>query len=225
MRLDRAGLLALALAALCAAQGAMPAGNDWAALDADTRKLLAPWQENWSALPAAERGRLVANATRWQQMDAAARKDLLKRLAAWQALPPQERARIRARYAAWKALPHDEQVRVHAAAQQFLALPAPRQGALRATFATQDAGSQEAWLQGPADGAWIGKARLAFPFVPDQERDATMRMLRDLAPDAREQLFVLAARLSGDQREKLRKDLLLQPPRERPDLIREKLSK
>jgi hypothetical protein len=216
------GLLALALCAAPMAARAM--ANDWASLDSDTHKLLAPWQEGWITLSNPERERLLANAQRWLAMDAAQRKQMLQRASEWQALPVSERARLRARYAAWKALSIDDQLRVRAAASQFGGLTAPRQGALRANFMTQDGGQQDAWLHGPASGSWIGKAQAAFGFVPGHERDATLRMLQDLPADARDQLFALAARLPGDQRERLRRDLLLQYPRQRADMIRERAS-
>jgi hypothetical protein len=225
MRLDRRFLMAVLLGALCAiGPTAMAADEGWDGIDAGTRGLLSAWKDGWITISSVERERLLANARRWQAMDPAARKDLLKRSAQWQALPAAERARQRERYAAWKALGVDEQARLRAAAARFVALPVPQQGALRASFGTLAAGQQEGWLYGTATGAWIGKANDAFAYVPDHEREATLRMLQDLAPDARDQLFVLAARLPADAREHLRRDLLLLPPRQRPDLIRQRLA-
>ncbi|HTA65295.1 MAG TPA: DUF3106 domain-containing protein [Xanthomonadaceae bacterium] len=223
MRLDRAILL-LTCALCLALPAALAAPAGWGTLDAGTQALLAPWQDDWDRLPTDQRERLLANARRWQAMDADARAALLKRDAQWQAMPPAERARLRARYAAWQALPADEQVRVRAAASRFASLPASQQGAVRTNFAAQDTGRQLAWLLGPSIGEWIDQADAWFAFVPDNERAATLRMLQDLPPDARTQLFALARRLPPDRREQLRRDLLLTAPAQRAALIDQRLA-
>jgi uncharacterized protein DUF3106 len=223
MRLDRAVLsLACALCLAMPAAQATPAG--WGTLDAGTQALLAPWRDDWDQLPADARERLQTNARRWQAMDANARAALLKRDAQWQMLPPTERARLRARYAAWQKLPADEQARVRAAASRLASLPAPQLGAVRANFAAQETNQRLAWLLGPSIGEWIDQASTGFAFVPDHEREATLRMLQDLPADARTQLFALARRLPPDRREQLRKDLLLTSPAQRAALVSQRLA-
>ena len=213
---------------LCALLFALPArcadNSEWSTLDSNTQELLAPWRDGWAALEGADRGRLLANAKRWQAMDPIARAAFLRRNSDWQALPPAERARRRARYAAWQAMRPDEQERVRAAASQFAALPAPQQALLRARFAAMDANQQSAWLLGPSTGSWIEQARALFPYVPEGERDATLRMLQSLPAVARGQLFSLARRLPGDRREQLRKQMLETDPAKRETLLRERMS-
>lgn len=210
--------LLLALPAPCAEN------SEWSTLDSNSQELLAPWRDGWTTLEAADRGRLLANAKHWQAMDATARAAFLRRSFDWQALAPAERARRRARYAAWRALPPDEQAHVRASAAQFAALPAAQQAQLRARFATMDADQQRAWLLGPSTGSWIEQARALFPFVPEGERDATLRMLQALPTEARAQLFALARRLPGDQRDRLRKQLLGSDPAQRQALLQQKMS-
>jgi hypothetical protein len=142
----------------------------------------------------------------------------------WSTLAPAERARRRARYVAWRALPPDEQARVRIAAGQFAALPATQQALLRSRFTAMDADQQRAWLLGPSTGGWIEQARTLFPYVPDGERDATLRMLQALPTEARAQLFALAQRLPGDQREQLRKRMLETDPAQREALLRQRMS-
>jgi hypothetical protein len=203
----------------CASQDA-----DWSVLDPDTSALLVPWRDGWDTLDAVDRARLLSNARRWQTLDATARAEFLRRSAIWQALPPTERARRRARYAAWRALPSDEQTRVRAAVTQFAALPVAQQAAWRAQFAAQDADHQRAWLLGPSTGGWIDQARTLFAYVPEGDREATVRMLQALSADVREQLFTLARRLPDDQREQLRRQLLGVDPAQRAVILRQRLS-
>ncbi len=221
-----ATVLALAWLAGCQqhpVQSSMPSA-DWLALDAGTRAVLAPWGDDWANLDAEGRGRLIAHARRWQAMDAASRSALLQRSAAWQALPPDQRANQRARYAAWIALTPPEQARVRAAAAQFAALPVTQQAEMRQRFSSQDADEQRAWLLGPGYGAWIGQAHALFDFVPAGERDATLRMLKSLSPDARNELLTLARRLPENGRDQLRRDLLAAEPARREVLLRQRLA-
>ena len=197
---------------------------DWSALGTGTRDLLAPWQDAWKTLDAGSRARLLANANRWQKMGASARDAFQRRSTDWQALPPAERARRRSRYVAWVVLAPAEQARVRAAALQFSALPIAQQTAVRVRFAAQDADQQRAWLLGPGDGGWIGQARTLFAYVPDRERNATLRMLEALSTDARVQLFALARRLPDEQREQLRRQLLIAEPAQREALLRQRMA-
>lgn len=224
MRLERTAIAALSLLLALAPAPTLAASADWDGLDGGTRSLLAPWHDVWSTLPATDRQRLLANAARWQAMDKAQREALQQRQAQWDALPPSERARLRARYADWQQLPPDQQARVRDAAARFAALPTPQQGALRAKFAAQPVEWQLAWLLGPSVGSWLDRASDWFAFVPEGEREATLRMLQALPEDARTQLFELGRRLPALQRERLRKDLLLTPPGQRAALIAQRLA-
>ena len=209
--------------ALCFALLPARAQNaDGAALDAGTRELLAPFADSWTKLDAGTRAKLIANAKRWQAMDETARAAFVRRNAQWLALPPTERARLRARYTAWSILPTDEQAKVRAAAGRFAALPAAQQTALRANFAALDSDRQRAWLLGPSTGGWIEQAQQLFAYVPADERDATLEMLRALSGDQRAQLFALARPLPEPRREQLRQQLLHADPAQRAAMLRAK---
>jgi len=218
----RIWLLACALLLALPAPGAENA--EWSTLDSNTQDLLAPWRDNWATLEAADRDRLLKNAKHWQAMDATARATFLRRSSDWQALLPAERARRRARYAAWRALPPAEQARIQAAEAKFAALPAPQQALLRARFAAMDVDQQRGWLLGPSTGSWIEQARALFPYVPESERDATLRMLQSLPAETRAQLFALARRLPDDRREQLRKQMLEADPAQRDALLRQRMA-
>ncbi len=224
MRRDASLILALAMMLAIPGSLAQATTSDWNAIEPAARTLLAPWQDQWSALPEPDRRQLLAHARQWQGMNQAARDALSRRQAQWLAQPPAERARQRARYAAWQDLSSGEQDQVRQAAARFAALPAAQQAALRARFGAQPREWQQAWLRGPSIGAWLDQAGMWFAYVPSQEREATLRMLQDLAPDARTQLFELSRRLSAPQREALRKNLLLTAPSARASLIASKLA-
>ena len=213
-------LILLAILLACLALSRVHAQNaDWSALDADTRALLAPFADNWPRLDAGSRSQLLAHAKRWQAMDADARAALARRNAQWLALPPTERSRLRARYAAWQTLPTDEQDQVRAAAAKFSALPAAQQAALRAQFSALDPDRQRAWMLGPSTGAWIAQAQTLFAYVPADQRDATLDMLRALSADERARLFALARMLPDARREQLRQQLVRATPAQRTALL------
>ena len=198
----------------------MPADRaDWSAVAPGLRVLLASWRRDWNALDPDIRRQLLANAGHWQALDANGRNAFLQRSAAWQRLPPLVRAQRRARYEAWHALPADAQSQVHAAAIRFAALSPEQQEALRAQFAGLDADAQHAWLLGPSTGSWIGQARTLFAYVPDDQRDASLRMLETLSPPARAVLFERAGKLPDAQREQLRRQLLDTDPAQRAAVL------
>ena len=210
-------VLMLCLSLACSTTQAQDAG--WSALDADTRVLLASFKDGWGRLDPGSRAQLLANARQWLAMGEAARAELIRRNARWLALPPAERARQRARYIAWRTLPTDEQAKVRAAAAKFAALPAAQQATLRAKFAVLDPDRQRAWLLGPSTGGWIAQARELFAYVPANERDATLEMLRALSADQRAQLFALARPLPEPRREQLRQQLLRADPVQRAAML------
>lgn len=199
-------------------------GVSWGTIEPATQSLLASLRDGWSNLSAGDRQNLLANARHWQALSKTEQQALLIRQEHWLALPPSERARQRARYAAWQKLSPDEQAQVRAAATRWAALPGPQQGALRARFSAQASEWQAAWLLGPAVGVWLDQAGTWFAYVPDGERNATLRMLEDLPADARGQLFTLSRRLGAAQREQLRKDLVAAAPARRAALIAQRMA-
>ncbi|MFC4726600.1 DUF3106 domain-containing protein [Coralloluteibacterium thermophilus] len=209
------GLLALALLP-AVGLAAVP----WTALDPALREVLAPWRSSWNALPEPARAQLADNARRWAAMTPAERAAYRTRAEAFAELPPGERAQLRGRYADWEALEPAERQRLLDTERAYLALPEARREALQAAFEALDPDARTAWRLGPEVGQWFSGLRPLFAFVPVEERDATLEMLRALPPETRETFSGLARRLSASQREALRRDLLAAEPDARAALVR-----
>ena len=218
----RTALLALLL--LWLPLSSMADSQAWSELDAATRTLLAPWHDGWDAISVENRQRLLANARRWQAMSGSERVAFLQRSAAWDALPQPQRMQRREHYSAWRALSSTEQARVRAAGVRFAALPIPEQQRQRALFATLDAASQHAWLLGPSSGGWIASVLPLFAYLPDAERAPTLSMLQSLPLEAHAPLLQLAQRLPEQQRETLRRNLLVTPAAARLQLLQQRLA-
>lgn len=221
--------LTLVLAALLAcgaglapaqASAPPPQALAWDALDPTDRIALQPWAQDWDRLPDALRIRLQHNAARWRALTPKQQAALQERLVAWDSITPQQRVRLRARYDALQDMPPDERDDVHRAFERFKALPRARQASLRKRFAALPAEQRSAFLLDAGNRDTIDVARRYFAFVPPDERDATLAMLRGLDAPTRQALRQLAGRLGAEQREVLRRDLLAATPDARAALIR-----
>ena len=184
------------------------------------RSLLAPLAGAWPGLAPETRERLQANAAHWASLDTAQREALTATMRAWDALPAAQRAPRRGPFAAWQSLSQGERRRVRGVADRLAAL-LPEQGqALRDGFETLPADQRQDWWLGPEIGAGFAQLRPLFAFVPENERTALLLLLRELSPEARADLSLLARRLPANQRESLRRDLVAAPAAERAALIR-----
>ncbi len=197
MRPDRvlAGLLACLLAGLALAQS-----------------LPEPLREAAASLPAEQRSRLYRRAATLADMDAAERQAFERRLAQWQALPEVERRERRERWQAWAALPASERARLQAAAAAFAALPVQEQLELRARYAQLDESLRRGWLLGPALGADWERLQPLLMQVPADQRTPLLIALRAMTAQQRADLGVLAQRTPPQHRDRLRRELLAQPP-------------
>ena len=169
-------------------------------------------RETAASLPAAQRSRLYRRAEAFAAMDAASREQLRRRLAEWQALPEAQRRERRERWQAWQALPAAERARLQAAASAFAALPVQEQLDLRARFAQLDESHRRGWLLGPALGADWERLQPLLMHVPADQRAPLLAALRGMTAQQRADLGVLAQRTPPQQRERLRRELLAQPP-------------
>ncbi|MEG0186692.1 MAG: DUF3106 domain-containing protein [Stenotrophomonas sp.] len=131
-----------------------------------------------------------------------------------QMAPAQQRQR-RADYAAWKALPEGERERIRQAAARFAALPADQQQRLRTQFLAQDQAFREGWRLGPQLGAEFPKLHGLFGFVPPEQRDAALAVLRQLSPAQLTQLALVSQRTPPQQRDSVRSAFLAVPAAER----------
>lgn len=184
------------------------------------RALLAPLAGAWPGLDPGTRQSLQANAAHWLSLAPAQREALVATMRAWDALPAAERAQRRGPFAAWQSLSADERVRVRRVAARLAALAPAQQQALRDGFEKLPADQRQDWWLGPEIGRGFAQLRPLFAFVPEDERTALLALLRDLSPEARADLALLARRLPANQRESLRRDLVAAAPAEREALIR-----
>jgi hypothetical protein len=184
------------------------------------RALLSPLAGAWPGLVPEIRQRLQANAAHWLSLDTAQRDALLARMRAWDALPAAERANRRGPFAAWQSLAPEERARVRAAAAALAAMAPSQKQAVRDGFEALPPDQRQDWWLGPEIGANFAQLRPLFAFVPEGERSVLLALLRDLSPEARADLALLARRLPANQRESLRRDLVAAPAAEREALIR-----
>ncbi|MCO7471431.1 DUF3106 domain-containing protein [Stenotrophomonas maltophilia] len=135
--------------------------------------------------------------------------------AAFAQLDPAQQRQRRSDYAAWRALPEGERERIRQAASRFAALPADQQQRLRTQFLAQDQAFREGWRLGPQLGAEFPKLHGLFGFVPPQQRDAVLAVLRQLSPAQLVQLALVAQRTPPQERDSVRSAFLTVPAAER----------
>ena len=170
-------------------------------------------------LPPAVQARLLGNATQWDAWSPAQQTAFRERAARWDALPRAERDARRERYLAWQAMSAAERAQVQAAAAQYAAMPPDLQGAWRAQFDAMDRSDRRGWLFGPALGADYGMLQPLLAQVPESDHAALLRTLREMTPQQRRELGVLAQRTPPAGREALRRELLSVGANERADWL------
>ncbi|WP_414554613.1 DUF3106 domain-containing protein [Stenotrophomonas forensis] len=131
----------------------------------------------------------------------------------------QQRQR-RADYAAWRALPEGERERIRQAATRFNALPADQQQRLRQQFQAQDQAFREGWRLGPQLGLVFPKLHGLFGYVPPQQREAALAVLRQLSPAQLAQLTLVAQRTPPQERDTVRSAFLAVPATERDSWLK-----
>ncbi|PTA71301.1 MULTISPECIES: DUF3106 domain-containing protein [unclassified Stenotrophomonas] len=130
-------------------------------------------------------------------------------------LDAQQQRQRRADYAAWRALPEGERERIRQAAARFNALPADQQQRLRQQFQAQDQAFREGWRLGPQLGLEFPKLHGLFGFVPPEQRDTALAVLRQLSPAQLAQLTLVAQRTPPQERDAIRSAFLAVPAAER----------
>jgi len=195
------------------------------ALAAAERSLLAPLAGTWPQLDPETRRQLIGQARHWLALDEQARADLSQRLAEWDALAVADRAARRGQLAAWSNLSPAEQAWVRASARRFVEQTEEAQVAAREEFEALPAEARQAWWLGPALGEWFSPVQPLFAYVPEDQRPPLLAMLRDLSPQARADLALLARRLPAAERERLRRELLDAPAEQREALVHARLGR
>ncbi|OCK47081.1 hypothetical protein BA766_08010 [Stenotrophomonas maltophilia] len=135
-------------------------------------------------------------------------------------LDAQQQRQRRADYAAWRALPEGERERIRQAAARFSALPADQQQRLRQQFQAQDQAFREGWRLGPQLGLEFPKLHGLFGFVPPEQREAALAVLRQLSPAQLAQLTLVAQRTPPQERDAVRSAFLAVPAAERDSWLK-----
>ncbi|WP_295571864.1 DUF3106 domain-containing protein [uncultured Stenotrophomonas sp.] len=130
-------------------------------------------------------------------------------------LNAQQQRQRRADYAVWRALPEGERERIRQAAARFHALPPAQQQRLREQFQAQDQAFREGWRLGPQLGLEFPKLHGLFGFVPAEQREAALAVLRQLSPSQLAQLTLVAQRTPPQERDTVRSAFLAVPAAER----------
>jgi len=133
----------------------------------------------------------------------------------WQQLSPAQKRERRMQYAAWRAMGEGERQRVRTAAARFQALPADRQQSLREQFNAQDQAFRDGWRLGPLLGEHFSRLQGMFGFVPAEQREATLAVLRQLNPAQVSQLTLVAQRTPPQERDAVRTEFLAVAPAQR----------
>jgi len=164
----------------------------------------------------------ASQASRWATMSPAAQAEWQQHRLAWDALPRQQREDRRARYAAWRALDEVQRARLRAAAAEIAALPPEHQAALRTQFSVLDGMQRRGWRLGPELGADWPRLQPLFAYVPPEERDGLLALLRRLDAEQRDDLAALAQRLPPQDRDAFRRELLAVPDGQRRAWLRQR---
>ncbi len=135
-------------------------------------------------------------------------------------LDAQQQRQRRADYAAWRALPEGERERIRQAAARFNALPADQQQRLRQQFRDQDQAFRDGWRLGPQLGLEFPKLHGLFGFVPPEQRETALAVLRQLSPAQLAQLTLVAQRTPPQERDAVRSAFLAVPAAERDSWLK-----
>ncbi|MDT3528051.1 DUF3106 domain-containing protein [Stenotrophomonas pavanii] len=135
-------------------------------------------------------------------------------------LDAQQQRQRRADYAAWRALPEAERERIRQAAARFNALPADQQQRMRQQFQAQDQAFRDGWRLGPQLGLEFPKLHGLFGFVPPEQRESALAVLRQLSPAQLAQLTLVAQRTPPQERDAVRSAFLSVPAAERDSWLK-----
>lgn len=162
--------------------------------------------------------------SRSQSLDPAQRARLRQRAMPWDALPPQQRGERRARYATWRALTASERAQLRATAAQVAGFDPAREQALRAQFEALDQSEQRTWRLGPQLGAHYDALQPLLAYVPPEQRQALLAMLRSMPAVQYGDLAILTQRTPPQERQALRKSLLALSANRRGAWLKQRLA-
>ncbi|MEA9566027.1 MULTISPECIES: DUF3106 domain-containing protein [unclassified Xanthomonas] len=145
--------------------------------------------------------------------------------ARWAALTPAQQANLRARYAAWKDLTATDRVVLRQARERLHSLPEDQQRALSTQFSAMDRLHRDGWRLGSQVGAFYPQLQPLIGYVPVDQRERVLAVLRSLDAGQLEQLAVLAQRTPPQDRDGLRDALLAEAPATRSAWLKRQLAR
>lgn len=143
----------------------------------------------------------------------------------WPQLSEAQQRERRAQYGSWRALSEPERQRVREAAARFAALPAAQQQELRDQFQVQDQAFRDGWRLGPLLGEYFGRLQGLFGFLPVEQREPALAVLRQLSREQVAQLALVSQRTPPQQRDTVRSALLAVPAAQRDRWLQEQAGK
>ncbi len=220
MRAERRRVLACVLGLVAVLSLAVATASEWDALEPEVRALLEPLRAGWTVLAPDARERVAGQARSWLAASTEEREALRERHRQWLEMPAAERLALRERLLAWQALDESERAALDAAHTRLTSMPASERDALRQRFEALAPDARRAYLLPPQRRAAVGLALRLFPFVPPDEREATLDLLVGLGDAGRAALDARSRRLPPAAREALRRELLALPPDRRLERLR-----
>ncbi|MEJ5209098.1 DUF3106 domain-containing protein [Denitratimonas sp. CY0512] len=201
--------LALLLAGLLGTAPPLAAQPEQAGADPEAvRQALVPFQELSQRLPPMLRERLHAHARAWAALSPEEQAQLRENLSQWETLETQHKLALRARFDAWEQMDPATRKRAIQTGAHFSTLPESVQQRWRERFDALPAQQRQSHLYDPSTRAVIGLARELFPFIPAQDHNATLAMLRELDEAQVATLRNRLARLPPARRDTFRQSLL-----------------
>lgn len=200
--------------ALAEEAGAAPV--DEAAVEA----ILAPYARQMAAWPARLQAELRNRARLWAALTPAQQQGAHQALAHWETLGPEEKMLLRERFAAWEQLDRPARNMALDVANRFDSLPASVQQAWRERFAALSPEQRRIYLFDPDTREAMALAMELFPFIPSDEYEPTLSMLRALDASDVGALRNRLRSMSAGQRQALRQRLLGLEPAARAAALR-----
>ncbi|KTF30635.1 DUF3106 domain-containing protein [Xanthomonas vesicatoria] len=145
--------------------------------------------------------------------------------ARWATMTPSQQADLRARYAAWKDLTATDRVVLRQARERLHSLPDDQQRALHTQFTAMDRLHRDGWRLGSQVGAFYPQLQPLIGYVPVDQRERLLAVLRSLDAGQLEQLAVLAQRTPPQDRDGLRDALLAEAPATRSAWLKRQLAR
>lgn len=201
--------LVLLLAGLPGAALPLTAQPDQAVADPEAvRQALVPFQELSQRLPTMLRERLHAHARAWAALSPEEQAQLRENLSQWETLETQHKLALRARFDAWEQMDPATRERAIQTGAHFSTLPESVQQRWRERFEALPEQQRQSHLFDLSTRAVISLARELFPFIPAQDHNATLAMLRELDETQVAALRSRLARLPPARRDAFRQSLL-----------------